>query len=70
MLNTDARAAAWITWLGALDGDLRGMSPREIAFLTAYATKLGSAPTTKWEDHEVLRIHAKFFEDGVWHKGP
>ena len=70
MLNTDARAAAWITWLNALDGDLRGMSPREIAFLTAYHTKLGTGPTTKWEDMEALRIVKKFFVDGVWHFGP
>jgi hypothetical protein len=70
MLNTDARAAALITWLAALDGDLRGMSSREIAFLTTYHTKLGTEPTSRWEDNEMLRIQKKFFDDGVWHRGP
>lgn len=69
MLNTDARAAAWITWLNALDGDTR-MRPKDIATLTAYLTKLGSAPTSKKEDLEILRIHNDFFLGGVWRKGP
>jgi hypothetical protein len=69
MLNTDARAAAWITWLNALDGDTR-MRPKDIATLTAYLTKLGSAPTTEKEDLEVLRIHWDFFRGGVRRKGP
>jgi hypothetical protein len=69
MLNTDARAAAWIVWLNALDGDTR-LRSRDAATLTAYLTKLGSAPTTEKEDLEVLRIQNDFFRGGVRRKGP
>ncbi len=69
MLNTDARAAAWRTWLDALDGDTR-LRPRDAAALTAYHTKLASAPTTEKEDLEVLRIIWDFFRNGVRRKGP
>ncbi len=69
MLNTDARAAAWITWLNALDGDAR-LRPHDAEILTAYHTKLGSEPTTEKEDLEVLRIHNDFFRNGVRRAGP
>jgi hypothetical protein len=69
MLNTDARAAAWITWIDALDGDTR-CRPKDLLVLTAYRTKLASAPTTEKEDLEVLRIHWDFFRGGVRRKGP
>jgi hypothetical protein len=69
MLNTDARAAAWITWLNALDGDTR-LRPKDAAFLTVYLTRLGSAPTTQREDLEVLRIHQDFIHGCVRRAGP
>lgn len=69
MLNTDARAAAWITWCTALASDTR-QRPKDMTFLTAYKTKLGSAPTTEKEDLETLRIHSDFFRGGIRRKGP
>jgi len=69
MLNTDARAAAWIVWLNALDGDTR-LRPNDILILTAYHTALGSRPTTKKEDLEVLRIHQDFFANAIDRAGP
>ena len=69
MLNTDDRAAAWITWLDALDGDTR-LNPNDALTLTAYHTKLGSEPTTEKEDLEVLRIHREFFQNRIRRAGP
>ena len=69
MLNTDARAAAWIVWLDALDGDTR-LNPNDALTLTAYHTKLGTKPTTEREDLEVLRIHREFFQNRIRRAGP
>lgn len=69
MLNGDARAAAWITWLTALASDTRQRTGDRTR-LTAYHTKLGSAPTTEKEDLEILRIHRDFFINGIRRKGP
>lgn len=69
MKNTDARAAAWIVWINALDDDTR-LRSRDAAALTAYRTKLASAPTTEKEDLEILRIHNDFFRNGVRRAGP
>jgi len=68
MLNTDARAAAWITWTTALGGDTR-LRPRDMAFLIAYKTKLGSAPTAVKEDEEAIRIHRDWLQRAN-RKGP
>lgn len=60
MLNTDSRAAALITWLGDVDGDTR-LDATDRAYLTAYLTKLGSAPTNRRDDNRMLQIVRKLF---------
>lgn len=69
MLNTDARAAAWIVWLNDLDSDTR-LNPNDKATVTAYHTALGSRPTTEKEDLEILRIHQEFFTNRIRRAGP
>jgi hypothetical protein len=69
MSNSDARAAAWITWCTALAGDSR-VRTQDATFLTAYKTKLGSAPTTEKEDLECMRIHQEFFVRKIRRAGP
>jgi len=60
MLNTDARASAFVTWLDDLEGDAR-LKKQDRDFLTAMKTKLGSEPTTRREDAMILAIHERFF---------
>ena len=65
MTTSDARAAAWITWNTALAADTR-LNAHDRAFLTAYETKLASAPTTQKEDLETIEIHKKLFTKIVY----
>jgi hypothetical protein len=60
MLNTDARAAAWITWLDDLEGDTR-LPAGDRDFLTAMKTKLGAGPTNPGEDSKMVYITQKLF---------
>ena len=60
MLNTDARAAAWIAWLDDLEGDTR-LPAGDRDFLTAMKTKLGSAPTDPEDDARMVGMTQKLF---------
>jgi len=60
MKNDDNRAAALITFLGDVDGDTR-LDATDRAWLTAYLTKLGSAPTNRRDDNRMLQILRKLF---------
>jgi len=60
MKSTDARKAAWKTWIDALEGDTR-LVAFDRAFLTAYKTSLDTG-TEEWEDQLAVSIHLKFLE--------
>ena len=59
MYSTDARKAAWKTWIDALEGDTR-LNAHDRGRLTAYKTSLDNH-TTQQEDLEAMEIHKKFF---------
>jgi len=59
MSNADGMAAAFITFLQALDDDGR-INANDAEFLTAYATKLGAGPTDGREDAKILHILKKW----------
>ena len=64
MKSSDARKAAWKTWIDGLEGDTR-LIAFDRAFLTAYKTSLDTGTTAK-EDMQALHIHDKFFQTIVY----
>ncbi len=60
MLNTDSMASATITYLNALAANGR-LKPLDQQTLTAHATKLGSAPTSRRQDQQVVGIIDRFY---------
>ena len=58
MKSTDARKAAWKTWIDGLEGDTR-LNANDRGRLTTYKTALDTG-TTQAFDLEVLEIHKKF----------
>ena len=64
MKSSDARKAAWKTWIDALEGDTR-LNAFDRGRLTAYKGALDTG-TVEAFDQEVIEIHKKFFQTIIY----